>query len=78
MEVRVQLQAMAGFIVGKTSKIHRIGGTVGFRTCGSFAKVISLLTGPGIQLPAISQLSVLYSSSVFFNYVLLVFWNSLY
>jgi len=66
------------FYCGKTSKFHRIGSTVGSRTCGSFAKLIGLLTGPGIELPAISQLSILYSSPVFLNCVPLVFWNCLY
>jgi hypothetical protein len=78
MEVRGQLQALAGFILGKTFKFHRIGGTVASRTCGSFAKVIGLLTGPGIKLSAVSQLSIMYSSSVFLNCALLVFWNCLY
>jgi len=73
MEVSSDLQAVAGFLLAKSSKFHRIGGTVGSKTCRSFAKVAGLLTWPGIKLPAISQLSILYSSSVILNCVLLVF-----
>ena len=60
MEVRSHLQALAGFLLTKSSKFHRTESTVISRTCRSFTKVRGLLIGPGIKLPSISQLYTLY------------------